>query len=56
LYHTWFRTGSACTGNGIADFLKEVKSGLPETIDTVFFRADIGFAFYAQRTRDRKYF
>ena len=40
LYHTWFRTGSAYTGNGIVDFLKEVKSSLPETIDTVFFRAD----------------
>lgn len=43
LYHTWFRTGSAYTSNGIADFLKEVKSSLPETIETVFFRADSGF-------------
>jgi hypothetical protein len=43
LYHSWFRTGSAYTGNGIVDFLKEVKSRLPETIDTVFFRADSGF-------------
>ena len=43
LYHTWFRTGSAYTSNGIADFLKEVKTSLPETIDKVFFRADSGF-------------
>jgi len=43
LYHSWFRTGSAYTANGIVDFLKEVKSSLPETIDTVFFRADSGF-------------
>ncbi|MEE4285389.1 MAG: IS1380 family transposase [Mariniphaga sp.] len=43
LYHSWFRTGSAYTGNGIVDFLKEVKSSLPETIDKVFFRADSGF-------------
>jgi len=43
LYHTWFRTGSAYTSNGIVDFLKEVKTSLPETIKTVFFRADSGF-------------
>lgn len=43
LYHSWFRTGSAYTANGIVDFLKEVKSSFPETIDTVFFRADSGF-------------
>lgn len=43
LYHSWFRTGSAYTANGIVDFLKEVKSSLPETIDKVFFRADSGF-------------
>jgi len=43
LYHTWFRTGSAYTGNGIVDFLKEVQSSLPETIEKVFFRADSGF-------------
>lgn len=35
LYHTWFRTGSAYTSNGIADFLKEVKTSLPETIEKV---------------------
>ena len=43
LYHTWFRTGSAYTSNGIVDFLKEVKISLPETIEKVFFRADRGF-------------
>lgn len=43
LYHTWFRTGSAYTSNGITYFLKEVKTSLPETIDKVFFRADSGF-------------
>jgi len=31
LYHTWFRTGSADTSNGIVDFLKEVKAS-PEEI------------------------
>lgn len=43
LYHTWFRTGSAYTSNGIVDFLKEVKASLPKTIKKVFFRADSGF-------------
>ncbi len=43
LYHSWFSTGSAYTGNGFVDFLKEVKSSLPETIDKMFFRTDIGF-------------
>ena len=43
LYHTWFRTGSAYTSNGIVDFLKEVKVSLPATIEKVFFRADSGF-------------
>ena len=43
LYHTWFRTGSAYTDNGIVDFLKEVKTSLPETIEKVFFRADSSF-------------
>jgi hypothetical protein len=43
LYYTWFRTGSAYISNGIADFLKEVKISLPETIDKVFFRADSDF-------------
>jgi len=43
LYHTWFRTGSAYTSNGIIDFLKEVKASLPKNIVKVFFRADSGF-------------
>jgi len=43
LYHTWFRTGSAYTSNGIVGFLQEVKASLPATIKKVFFRADSGF-------------
>ena len=43
LYHTWFRTGSAYTANGIVDFLKEVRASLPNNIREVFFRADSGF-------------
>ena len=43
LYHTWFRTGSAYTSNGIVSFLQEVKSTLPPTIKKVFFRTDSGF-------------
>lgn len=43
LYHTWFRTGSAYTSNGIVGFLQEVKASLPKTIKKVFFRADSGF-------------
>lgn len=43
LYHTWFRSGSAYTANGIVDFLKEVHASLPANIEKVFFRADSGF-------------
>jgi len=43
LYHTWFRTGSAYTSNGIVDFLKEVEVSLPKNIAKIFFRADSGF-------------
>jgi len=43
LYHTWFRTGSAYTANGIVDFLKEVEASLPKNITMVFFQADSGF-------------
>ena len=43
LYHTWSRTGSAYTSNGIVEFLKEVQSSLPRNISKVFFRADSGF-------------
>lgn len=43
LYHTWFRTGSAYTSNGIVDFLKEVSTCLPKKITKVLFMADSGF-------------
>jgi hypothetical protein len=43
LYHTWFRTGSAYTSNGVVEFLKEVQSSLPRNVKQVFFRADSGF-------------
>jgi len=43
LYHTWFRSGSAYTSNGIVEFLKEVQGSLPRDIRKVFFRADSGF-------------
>lgn len=43
LYHSWFRTGSAYTSNGITEFIKEVQASLPKTITKVFFRADSGF-------------
>jgi len=43
LYHTWFRTGSAYTANGVVEFLKEVQSSLPGNVRKVFFRADSGF-------------
>ena len=42
LYHTWFRTGSAYTANGVVEFLMEVQSSLPGTVRKVFFRADSG--------------
>ena len=51
LYHTWFRTGSAYTANGIVDFLKEVKVSLPKNIVKVFFRADSGFFSGGSSTR-----
>jgi len=43
LYHSWFRTGSAYTSNGIEAFLKEVEINLPTNIEKIFFRADSGF-------------
>ena len=43
LYHSWFRTGTAYTSNGIEDFLKEVKTSLLDTIKKIFFRAYSGF-------------
>ena len=43
LYHSWFRTGSTYTSNGITHFIKEVKASLQQNIKKVFFRADSGF-------------
>jgi len=43
LYHTWFRSGSVYTSNGVVEFLKEVQSSLPRNVRKVFFRADSGF-------------
>jgi len=43
LYHTWFRSGSAYTSNGVVKFLKEVQSSLPRNVRKVFFRANSGF-------------
>lgn len=43
LYHSWFRTGSAHTANGITGLLREVRASLPGTVKKVFFRADSGF-------------
>ena len=43
LYHSWLRTGSAYTSNGITEFLKEVRASLPASVGKVFFRADSGF-------------
>jgi hypothetical protein len=43
LYHTWFRTGSVYTDNGIVNFLKEGRAGLPNNIREVFFQADSRF-------------
>jgi hypothetical protein len=41
--HSWFRTGSAHTGNGAASFLRECFSRLPKRVWKVFVRADSGF-------------
>lgn len=42
-FHNWFRTGSAYTGNGAAEFMKECFSRLPKRVWKVFVRADSGF-------------
>ena len=39
----WFRTGSAYTGNGAVEFLRECFSRLPKRVWKVFVRADSGF-------------
>ncbi len=41
--HSWFRTGSAYTGNGSSEFIKECLSRLPKRVWKVFVRADSGF-------------
>ena len=41
--HSWFRTGSAYTGNGAPDFITECFSRLPKRVWKVFVRADSGF-------------
>lgn len=43
LMHSWFRTGSTYTSNGIEDMLKQVVKRLPRSVKKVFFRADSGF-------------
>jgi len=39
--HNWYRTGSAYTGNGCSEFIKECISRLPKPVWKVFVRADI---------------
>ena len=41
--HSCFRTGSAYTGNGAPEFIKECFSRLPKRVFQVFVRADSGF-------------
>jgi len=41
--YSWFRTGSAYTGNGASEFIKECFSRLPKRVWKVFVRADSGF-------------
>jgi len=43
LLHSWFRTGSAYTSNGICEILRQVQGSLAEVLPNVFFRADSGF-------------
>jgi hypothetical protein len=45
LYHTWFRTGSAYTSNGICEFLKEVESSLPKKNRACVFQGRQRFLF-----------
>jgi hypothetical protein len=42
LVHSWFRTGTAYTSNGIVEFLKQAKEYIPAEIK-ILFRADSGF-------------
>jgi len=41
--HSWFRTGSAYTGNGAPEFIKECFSRLPKRVWKIFVRGDSGF-------------
>jgi hypothetical protein len=41
--HSWYRTGSAYTGNGAPEFIRECFSRLPKRVWKVFVRADSGF-------------
>lgn len=41
--HNWFRPGSAYTGNGAVEFMKECFSRVPKRVWKVFVRADSGF-------------
>jgi hypothetical protein len=43
MINSWFRTGSAYTGNGVVEFIKQTLSVLPNGVQSVFLRADSGF-------------
>ena len=43
LINSWFRTGSAYTGNGVVEFIKQTLTTLPTARQSVFLRADSGF-------------
>jgi len=43
VFHTWFRTGSAYTSNGMGEFIKQIYSNTPENVKKLFFRCDSGF-------------
>ncbi|MBK8624946.1 MAG: transposase [Saprospiraceae bacterium] len=43
LVNSWFRTGSAYTGNGVVEFIRQTLKTLPNKITSVFLRADSGF-------------
>lgn len=41
--HNWFRAGSAYTGNGAVEFMKECFSRIPKRVWSILVRADSGF-------------
>ena len=43
LVNSWFRTGSAYTGNGVVEFIRQMLHTLLNEIKSVFLRADNGF-------------